>query len=79
MASNVENARAQATFPAYPWNTLYASRKRDIPCFRKCKFFAYGKQSNEIWPRLSSSAIMEGFNAAFQIQSFNVISLTEFK
>ena len=33
----------------------FAWREREIPCFRKCAFFGYGKQSHEMGPMGDSS------------------------
>ena len=48
MSSNVEYARAEAKIPRLP--VKYTCHKHKIICFRKCRFFAYGKQSHEIGP-----------------------------
>ena len=46
--SNAEYARAEAKIRRLP--VKYACRKHGIPCFRKRRFYAYGKQSHEIGP-----------------------------
>ena len=46
LPSNTEYARAEAKIRRLP--VKYACRKHIIPCFRKRRFCAYGKQSHDI-------------------------------
>ena len=58
MSSNVEYARAEAKIPRLL--VKYTCHKHKIICFRKCRFFAYGKQSHEIGPWSDTQQLKTG-------------------